>query len=186
MKKCFIVDLGHVPQSGARALNGRNEHAIVKSIAELLVKRAKARGYRAILVDYPQLSNSADLRETIAHANDIHEEVDFGISLHADSSKNPSARGAHACYVSDGGALLAQCLVEPLVKLMPGRALKLVYRQDLAMLKQTIDVWSLLELGFLTNVGDLAMLENNPESFVEAILKGVDKYYQLRKQGVQP
>ena len=58
------------------------------------------------VLDFPALSNAADLNATIQGANKLGN-VALGVSFHMDASSNTSAHGGHVCYISSSGKAAA-------------------------------------------------------------------------------
>lgn len=190
----IIIDIGHARGTGARG-NGLEEHERCVLLAEALETALLKRGFGVTVVDFPDLSNSADLTAAVAAAN--AQGCDFGISLHMDSASkitgyrrvtnedgetceeaiyepNPVPHGAHCCYYSTTGEAMGRKIASRLCALLPGRAEPVVRRTDLYVLKQTVAPWVLCECGFITNPEDAAM---EPQRVAEAIAEGVADYF---------
>lgn len=172
MKK-IAIDVGHARLTGARG-NGYEEHELCSKMAPLLRAHLGACGFRADVVDFPALSNKADLAATVRAIN--AGVYDCSVSLHCDASDNASARGAHVCYVSSKGAKLAGAIAERLCPLMPGRANKTVKRGDLYVLNNTRPVAVLVECGFITNEGDCRCLVESADELMLAVARGIMAY----------
>lgn len=190
----IALDIGHANNTGARGLDGLEEHSTAKTIAYHLAYMLRARGHAVTIIDFPRLSNGADLTATVEAIN--AGGYDISISLHCDSSDSDTACGAHVChhrnYHSDGsytdspsGKRLAEAIAKPLCKLMPGRADHVQARPDrsckpnkssLYVLRETIPPAVLVECGFITNFDDAALMEGNPCAIACAIAQGVDAY----------
>lgn len=170
----IIIDIGHANGTGARG-NGREEHALCAAIAKRLQAALQQAGHAVSLLDFPERSNTDDLRLTIAAANAI-SGARLGISLHCDASDNRRAHGAHVCYCSESGKTAARCIAASLCRLLPGRAESVVRRANLAILKETSAPWALCECGFVTHAGDSALQQNSPESIARAIAQGISDY----------
>lgn len=100
----------------------------------------------------------------------------LGISLHCDASDNASAHGAHVCYKTAGGKQAAEPVAYQLALLLPGRAQRVVQRDDLAMLNATRPAWILCECGFITNESDAFVLREHLDQVAAAIALGVKQY----------
>ena len=189
----IALDIGHANNTGSRG-NGLEEHATAMTIANHLAPMLSAQGHTVTIIDFPRLSNGADLTATVEAINT--GGYDISISLHCDSSDSDTACGAHVChhrnYHSDGsytdspsGKRLAEAIAKPLCKLMPGRADHVQARPDrsckpnkssLYVLRETIPPAVLVECGFITNFDDAALMEGNPCAIACAIAQGVDAY----------
>ncbi|MEG1740065.1 MAG: N-acetylmuramoyl-L-alanine amidase [Akkermansia sp.] len=169
----IALDIGHANGTGS-AGNGLQEHDIAEQITGHLAVTLRAQGHIIDIIDFAQRSNAGDLKETIKRANTGN--YDLGISIHCDCSDNPDAKGAHTCYLSTSGKLLAEAISDPLAELLPGRADKIVKRTNLAILKQTRPIWTLIECGFISNKDDADIMRNAPDAIARAIAHGINTY----------
>lgn len=180
MKHHIILDVGHANGTGARG-NGKEEHSGCVPIVNLVAQKLRKKGHTVTVIDFPKLSNAADLNKTIQAANKLGN-VALGISFHMDASSNVSARGGHVCYISSSGKKAAETIANELCEYMPGRAQKIVRRTNLGVLKRTKWRWVLIELGFITNKYDVKKLFDNPnttkneiEPLVDVVVEGILK-----------
>lgn len=177
MKK-VAIDIGHARNTGARGC-GYDEHAQCAVIAEHLKRKLesfKVQNIHANIVDFPNLSNSGDLAATVNVIN--AGDYDAVVSLHMDASDNPTAKGAHVCYCSDAGGLLAKEIALRLCPQLPGRAQPTMYRPGLYVLKHTRPVAVLVECGFITNLDDAVWVAQNVERVALSIALGVAAYFE--------
>lgn len=158
----ILIDIGHANRTGARG-HGYEEHALCTTVAKKLAKRLEKHDIKVNILDFPTLSNKEDLRRTINTAN-AAKRVLFGISLHMDASNNDAARGGHVCFTSIKGREIAERVAARHVEVMPGRAVTMQKRTDLAVLNQTRAPWVLIELGFITNAGDIKKMVDDPDT----------------------
>ena len=165
-KNKILIDIGHARGTGANGTDVEgvtyNEHEVCELLAIDLALALKKQGIDSVIIDYAEYTNSQDLNKTINTANELTKsestDYDFGVSLHMDASDNTDAHGGHVCYYmySDTkGKYLAKAVADQLVVILPGRANATVGRLDLAVLKDTIKPWILIENGFITNQADL-------------------------------
>lgn len=169
----IAIDVGHARGTGARG-NGLEEHAVAEVLARHLQVALEGQGHTVRVFDYPQLSNRADINETVRAVNCWC--ADLGVSLHCDASDNGDAHGAHVCYKSALGKHAADAVAYQLALLLPGRAQRVVQRNDLAMLNATRPAWILCECGFITNEDDAVMMREHPDRIAAAIARGVKQY----------
>lgn len=190
MKK-ICIDVGHAAGTGATG-NGLEEHGVAVQIATSLARYLRVSGHTVSVIDYPQLSNAADLNATVRAIN--AGDYDLSVSLHCDSSDNPRACGAHVChhrtYHNDGtytdsvqGKALAEAIAGPLCKLLPGRADHVQARPDkakklssLQVLRETRPPAVLCECSFITNSGDAEVMKRSPALIAQAIGTGIIDY----------
>ncbi len=175
----IAIDIGHATGTGATGC-GHEEHSLMVPLALHLETLLRDAGHEVIVLDFPTEDNGADLQKTVDAANEAG--VDFGISLHADWADNEFARGAHACYRSQGGKRLGQAIMKLLGKWLPGRSDKLVLRRNLKILNQTKAVWVLVECGFITSPQDVTRLHNNPQAIAWHIAQGIINYLETTKR----
>lgn len=190
------IDIGHAAGTGTR-VNGADEHdesvhnaAILKTILEsYTVDR-----FEVDIIDFAAETNTGDLNKTIHAIN--AGNYDAVVSLHCDSSTNPSARGAHVCHHrtyhtdgsytdSPGGKALAKEIAARLCPIMPGRANKVQARPDrdlnlssLAILRQTKPATVLVETGFLSNPEDLERIRALRYELMRAVALGIAAFCQ--------
>ena len=190
MKK-ICIDIGHAAGTGATG-NGLEEHGVAVQIAAHLARYLRERGHNVSVIDYPHLTNAADLNATVRAIN--AGSYNLAVSLHCDSSDNPDACGAHVChhrtYHKNGaftdsvqGKALASAIAGPLCKLLPGRADPVQARPDrkkklsgLQVLRATRPPAVLCECIFITNANDAEMMKNRPELIAQAIGDGILDY----------
>ena len=87
----IIIDIGHARGTGARG-NDQEEHDRCTKIAAALQRALTAHKLRVSVLDYPELSNSADLTATAAAANAT--DAALGVSLHMDAASLITGRPA--------------------------------------------------------------------------------------------
>lgn len=167
------IDIGHAAGTGARG-NGLEEHAVCEELARLLKVELTRAGHVVGVFDFPDLTNGEDLRRTVSAVNG--GAWDCGMSLHGDCADSPAASGAHVCYLTAAGRRLAEAVAGPLCELLPGRAERVVRRDDLYILKATRPTWILCECGFLSNAHDAALLRDSPGAIAKAIAAGVEAF----------
>lgn len=165
----IAIDIGHARATGATG-NGLQEHEVCTRLALLLAAELRAVATVRV-VDFPQLSNGGDLRETVRDINAWG--ADLSVSLHCDASQNATARGAHVIYTSAAGGEVSAEIAARLCPLMPGRANRTVKRRDLYVLNNTHCPAVLVECGFLTNSKDADMLRHELPRLARAIAAGV-------------
>ena len=169
----IAIDIGHANGTDARGLFG--ERQIAKQVAPMLAALLRKAGHHADVLDFPSMSNRADLSATIAAIN--AGGYDLSVSLHCDDADNPAARGAHVCYYSLKGYTCAIEVADRLCLLMPGRTEKVV-RRKLDILRKTNCTAILVEMGFTDNPGDAAKLCDPAylARVVDAIFEGIEFY----------
>lgn len=168
----IAIDIGHARLSGARGVNGLEEHGQSVLTGQDLEACLTALGHDVTVIDYPDYGNRGDLNATVQAVN--AGGYDMVVSLHMDASANTSARGAHVCYRSGNGKILAAAVAAQICPLLPGRAETTVHRTDLAIINQTRPPAILVELGFITNSHDTDYLLANRQYIARLLAAGID------------
>ena len=174
----IAIDIGHARLTGATG-NGLQEHAVCVGLASFL-EAELAQEVELLVVDFPQLSNKVDLRETVREINEWG--ADLSVSLHCDASQNATARGAHVIYRSEAGRAAAVEVAARLCPLLPGRANRTVRRGDLYVLNSTRCPAILVECGFLTNSKDADILRYEGQRVARAIASGLREWLRKKAQ----
>lgn len=167
------IDIGHANGTGARG-NGYEEHALCAVLGRYVQKMLGVYGIKADIIDDPELDNRHDLTRAVDRINAGGYKL--GVSLHMDAAAGGYAHGAHVCYVSQKGGILAAHIAYRLAELMPGRADRTQLRKDLYILKRTYPPMVLCECGFITHCENADMVANHPQCVAEAIARGIWEY----------
>ncbi len=181
----IYIDQGHNPQNpnaGAEG-NGRREQDIVYRIGQELYALLSADPNFEARLSRPTpetalgVSTADSLRLRVAGAESFG--ADLFLSLHTNASSLPAATGSEALVYSEttpayriGEVVLAEmCALTGLdnrgVKVRPG----------LYVLRRTSMPAVMLELGFITNAGDAALMADSPRLFARGIYNGLRRYY---------
>ena len=181
----IYIDQGHNPQSpnaGAEG-NGLREQDIVFRIG-LETKRLldsnpdfDARLSRPTSDTQLGTSNASSLKARVDDANAWG--ADLFLSLHCNASTEPSASGSEALVFSRLGTSyqIADVLLTALTEATGLRNRGIFVRPGLYVLRRTAMPAVLLELGFITNPSDAALLRDNPVLFAQGIYNGIVRYY---------
>ncbi len=177
----IYIDQGHNPinpNAGAEG-NGLREQDIVYRIGQSLATLLRRSGNYEVRLSRPSpqtqigTSNSSSLRLRVEEANTWG--ADYFISLHTNASDNSSANGSEALVYSRDGISFefAEDLLRSLIEVtgLQNRGVKT--RPGLYVLKRTNMPAVLMELGFITNPGDAALMNNNPSLFAQGIYNGI-------------
>lgn len=177
----IYIDQGHNPQNpnaGAEG-NGLREQDVVYTIGQELAQRLRADGNYDVRLSRPtpttQLgsSTSTSLSARVREANEWG--ADYFISLHTNASTVPSASGTETLAFSTEtpGYRLAEAIQRNVVDVtgLPNRGVKL--RPGLYVLRRTAMPAVLVELGFISNPGDAALLSGSPGLFAEGVYRGI-------------
>ena len=175
------IDQGHNPvnpNAGAEG-NGLREQNIVYRIGQELATLLRQSGNYEVRLSRPtesaQLgtSNATSLRARVTDANNWG--ADYFISLHTNASELSAATGSEAFVFSLGGVAerLAADILAGLAR-ETGLANRGVFaRPSLYVLKRTAMPATLVELGFISNVRDARLMNENPALFARGVYEGI-------------
>lgn len=180
----IYIDQGHNPRNpnaGASG-NGLLEQDIVYEIGQLLAQRLRANGNFLVRLSRPtpetQLgtSNATSLSARVQGANNWG--ADYFISLHTNASSASTASGTETLVyaINSRAGALAEDIQTNLTDMtgLPNRGVKA--RPGLYVLRKTAMPAVLVELGFITNPGDAALMSQNPGLFAEGVYQGILDY----------
>ena len=182
----IYVDQGHNPvnpNAGAEG-NGLREQNITYRIGQELAALLRADPDFEVRLSRPtadtQLGTSlnSSLQARVRDANAWG--ADYFISLHTNASEITSASGTEAYVYSRAGEAypLAEDIVEAITNItgLPNRGT--FVRSGLYVLRKTAMPAVLVELGFITNPGDAALMSQNPQLFAQGVYQGIKNFTQ--------
>ena len=184
----IYIDQGHNPtayhNSGASG-NGLYEEDLTYLIGQLLAEMLRADGRFEVALsrpsEYTVLGNDNN-SSLDARVNGAREwEADYFISLHTNAAEAESASGIEVLVAEEGtvshafGTALLDALIDATG--LVDRGMKA--RPELRVLKDAEMPAALIEMGFITNAGDAALLLNHPVLFAEGIYAGILRYFGL-------
>lgn len=178
----IFVDAGHGGSDPGALGNSVVEQAVNLNVANKLAALLRAGGYEVMTYRTTRDENvlpgkSADLSNRARMANQWG--ADYFISIHTNSSTNPSANGFEAYIYRLGNRAqpLAESIINAFVKRL-GSKDNGVRAANFAVLRQTSMPAVLLELGYLSNPTEALNL-NSPAwqtAAAEAIYTGIYNY----------
>ena len=184
MAKIYI-DQGHNPtnpNAGAEG-NGYREQDLVYEIGvetAALLREAgqEVRLSRPTLDTQIGTSNASSLSARVNDANTWG--ADYFISLHANASEITSASGSEGYVFRRGGAAeaLSESILSSLSQMtgLPDRGV--FVRPSLYVLRRTKMPATLIELGFITNPADAALMADEPWLFARGVADGILDYLE--------
>ncbi len=182
MAKIYI-DQGHNPvnpNAGAEA-NGYREQDLVYEIGVETAALLSAAGQEVRLsrtTPETQLgtSNASSLAARVNDANTWG--ADYFVSLHANASDIESASGSEAYVFRRGGVAeeLAESILRELSAVTGLENRGVFSRPTLYVLRRTNMPATLIELGFITNPADSALMANDPWLFATGVANGILDY----------
>ena len=124
-------------------------------------------------------SNASSLAARVDDANDWG--ADWFLSLHANASDNSAASGCEAFVFSPASRALplAEEILAGLARETGLRDRGVSARPGLYVLRRTRMPAALVELGFITNPSDAALMNEEPERFARGIAAGVFRFFGL-------
>ena len=181
----IYIDQGHNPvnpNAGAEG-NGLREQDLVYTIGQLLYERLEANPdftpklSRTSPTQQIGSSNASSLRIRVEQANQFG--ADLFLSLHTNASVSAQATGVEGLVyrIDSTAGRIAEQLLRSLSRTTGLRNRGVKARPGLYVLKRTAMPAVLLELGFITNSGDAALMARNPELFADGIYQGLRTYY---------
>lgn len=181
----IYIDQGHNPENpnaGAEG-NGLQEQNLTYRIGIELAELLRQNPDFEVRLSRPTpstalgTSNTTSLQARVSDANSWG--ADYFISLHANSSSNPDASGVEAfAYSRNGRAFaLGEDIVVNISRATGLRNRGMKVRPGLYVLRRTAMPAILVELGFISNPGDAALMNNNPELFARGIYNGILEYF---------
>ena len=184
----IYIDQGHNPvnpNAGAEG-NGLREQDVVYPIGIELAELLRANGNFEVRLSRPTAdtqigtSNSTSLRLRVQDANSWG--ADYFISLHTNASDITSATGSEALVYSQPStaAELGEDLLRELNRVtgLANRGVK--SRPGLYVLRRTTMPAVLMELGFISNPEDAALMSGRPDLFARGLYNGLLDYLNLR------
>ena len=177
MAKVFI-DAGHGGKDPGATGNGLREKDITLSIA---TKVAKILQRHKISVGQTRTKDTAiSVSERAKKANSFN--ADIFVSIHANAFTSASAQGVEVFSFpsSSNGAKLSRALLSSVLSAKLYTKNRGTKTANFAVLRQTKMPAALIEMGFITNSQDAAMLKNRQEEFATAIAKGILNYLGIK------
>ena len=181
----IYIDQGHNPENpnaGAEG-NGLLEQDITYRVGQELAALLRADPSFEVRLSRPTAestlgtSNSTSLRARVDDANSWG--ADAFISIHTNASDNPRAGGVEAfAYSSPSVAFsLGEDIVTRLSAVTGLRARGMKVRPGLYVLRRTAMPAVLVEIGFITNPEEAALMNRDPALFAQGIYEGILQYY---------
>lgn len=180
----IYIDQGHNPlnpNAGAEG-NGLREQDIVYAVGIELAELLRANPNFEVRLSRPTpdtqigTSNTTSLRLRVEDAN--RWGADYFISIHTNASSIPSATGSEAFAFSAPSAAfsLGEDILYWLNRTTGLRNRGMQVRSGLYVLRRTAMPAVLVELGFITNPGDAALMSERPDLFAQGIYEGILEY----------
>ena len=183
----IFIDQGHNPRNpnaGAEG-NGYYEQDITYEVGRLLAERLAANPNFEVRLsrNSPDEILGTSVATSLRARTDAANQwgADAFISIHANASTIESASGSEgfAYSMSSPGYALGEDILEGLNRTTGLANRGMNVRPSLWVLRKTVMPAVLIELGFITNPGDAALMADNPEAFADGMYEGILQYYGL-------
>ena len=180
----IYVDQGHNPvnpNAGAEG-NGLREQDLVYVIGQELAALLRANPDFEVRLSRPTRDTQLGTTNATSLAARVNEAnrwgADYFISLHTNAASSPSATGIEAyAYARNTPAFrLGEDILENLADSTGLRNRGMKARPGLYVLKKTRMPAVLVELGFISNPRDAALMRDEPRRFAEGIYRGILEY----------
>ncbi|HHX61601.1 MAG TPA: N-acetylmuramoyl-L-alanine amidase [Epulopiscium sp.] len=168
-KICF--DYGHGGKDPGAVGNGLKEKVIVLSAGAKATKILQQHNVEVIHTRV--VDTFIELSERARIANKA--KVDILVSLHCNAFTNPDAQGVEVFHYpnSSKGKELSQSILDSIVKDKLYTKNRGIKTNDFAVLRLTEMPSCLVELGFISNQEDAAILKNKQDELAVAVAKGI-------------
>ncbi len=193
----FVLDPGHGgPDGGAKSNEGINEKGITLAIAEMLRDYLNEAGALVILTretDKDLASEGTkrlsqrkleDLKTRVRIAN--NSLADFFISIHLNSIPSPKWHGAQTFYfpIREENVLLAKTIQQALIDNLKNTDRIPLPRNDILVLKYVNMTSTMVEVGFLSNPTEAALLNDNKyqKKVAFSIYQGILGYFEEQSE----
>lgn len=179
----LYIDQGHNPQNpnaGAEG-NGYREQDLVYAIGQELAGILRAEGYD-VRLSRPTADTQLGTSVATSLAARVDEAnawgADYFISLHANASELAGASGseAYVYHLQSAAAALAEDILDGLADTTGLADRGVRQRTNLYVLRRTRMPAVLVELGFITNAEDAALMANQPQLFALGVANGITSY----------
>lgn len=165
----ITVNAGHYPglDSGAVGATGLQEANVTILVAELVSGYLRDVGHNVNTIQFNELYEITNASNTF--------NSDVFVSIHCNAAENRDAKGTETFYVSTEGSKLAQCIQDRIVNSINtvDRGIKPC---NFYVVKNTSAVAVLVEMAFISNDDDEALLTGNIDGFARAIACGITDY----------
>jgi len=183
----ILIDPGHGGIDGGAASDQVLEKNVNLAVGIKLQQELNKRGYHVILTrDKDEaLSDSSPRDIGSRHQRDLVQRGDIAnyfypqlvISLHVNSGSK-AGTGTLVLYQKNGQSFLLAHILQHKLNLVTGKKREPVMRKDLFILNQTRSISSIVEVGFISNPDERALLiqPGYQEKIAKSIAEGIDEF----------
>ena len=182
----IYIDQGHNPRdfnTGAEG-NGYYEQDITYEVGRILYNYLDENPDFTPRLSRPTpdtvlgTSNASSVTTRVNQANSWG--ADAFISIHTNASVNPMANGSEVLIYSVSATEsynLAEDILTNMTEVTGLRNRGIIERPGLYVLRRTRMPAVLVEMGFITNLGDATLMAESPSLFALGIYRGIVEYY---------
>lgn len=183
--RIVVIDPGHGSVAGGTARYGLVEKEVNLAVGLKLKELLEQEGIKAYFTRIDDSNPSFASRAGLAN----NTEADFFISIHCNGGNARSAKGTEALYDENavysgfGTKELAQVCLDEVVKSLGSQNRGLVKGNEIYVVRSTKVPATLVELGFITNKQEAALLktEEYQQRAAEGIFNGIMRAYEERE-----
>lgn len=178
----LVIDAGHGGKDSGACGNNLKEKDIVLSIVKKLKERLSPYKKEINLKLTRETDIFLELSERATISNNF--KADLFVSIHCNSAENKTAQGVETyCYKlsNNKGAKLIH---EEIIKKGVYTKDRKVKEANFYVLRNTNAHAVLVETAFISNEEDAKILKSKQDDLVEAILRGILKYFGIKYQEV--
>lgn len=188
-KEIILIDVGHGGIDGGTSFQDIIEKDINLSVAKKVFLLLRSKGYEAAMNrsgDYALSDDNHWLNNSSRHKRDLAQRKELSrtvptkivVSLHVNWGKRPQNRGPLVLYQNEGRSFLLANVIQQQLNPLYGTRLQPVYGKPYYLLNYVKDPAVIVEMGFISNAEDRAMLCNPRKqlAIAEAIVAGIIGY----------
>ncbi|WP_346817237.1 N-acetylmuramoyl-L-alanine amidase [Bacillus paramobilis] len=165
-----VIHAGHTRGGGARG-SGFEESAVARQFLPILFETFRKVGQNVVdVTDNVSTTQSANLSRLVSASNAVPGN-ELNISLHFNSSDDPSSNGVETLYYDQ--LELSDKVSAAISKASGLRLRDSKVRKDLAVLNGTHAPAILIELAFISNASDMKKFFDNMQAIANAIVQAV-------------
>lgn len=165
-----VLHAGHTRGGGARG-SGYEESAVARQFLPVLLEAFRKVGESVVdVTDNVSTTQSANLSKLVRDSDAVANN-ELNISLHFNSSDDPSSNGVETLYYDQKG--LSDKVSAAIAKASGLRLRESKERKDLAVLNGTKAPAILIELAFISNASDMKKFFDNMQAIANAIVQAV-------------
>jgi len=169
--RTIVLDPGHGGADTGATLGSRRESNDTLRLALAVQRLLQNQGQRVIMTRSTDVSVSLAQRSAISNQNN----ADLFVSIHRNASVNPAANGVDNFVFTTAADRTVQNAFNVLDQVVDAGVQnnRGVARANFAVLRNTRAPAMLLEMGFITNVRDNQLFDQNFDAYAAAIARGI-------------